>query len=605
MPATAIQRGDVRRTIVLFVGDLSTSSESIPAIRAGLKRFVEEQVHPGDLVAVVRSSAGLGALQDFTTDRGMLLAAIDHVRFTANAVGTGAASAYEPIGQPGLQGISAPDLAQADKIDSIDRATLETTATLLQLVHRMAGLPGRKSVVLVSDGLRLTSPDELNPSTGQKEPGTGSFLSPIYQSMRRVVDESVRAGVVLYAIDTRGTSSLNLQASDRLQLATGAAGRGAVNGSANGINPWAAAQPRRDEYSDNQWGGVFLTSQTGGFMITESNRIDAALDRVMADQRGYYLLAFQPSAEAMQPGATGKPDYHRLKIEVLRAGLNVRSHNGFFGVADEDKTSAGGPLAKLSAAIGSPFPASELKLDVDAGYLAGKNDYFIRATVFIDGKDIDFSGPPIHRTGVLRMVVRAFDANGEALQGGIDQTRRIDVDEDGYRRSRDYGLIYTALLTVPKPGAYRVRVACLDETTGKIGTGGYFISIPPANSGGLHLSGIVFQHDLGQDDHVTPASAPSAYSAGQAARFSFQIVPGGGKPKAGQLEMRTRLFRDGVEVWQSGLTPVQMGGNNLVGGSLEVPNGLGPGEYLLRLDVNGKDAPDSSAAWQWAVLRLR
>jgi hypothetical protein len=136
----------------------------------------------------------------------MLLAAIDQVRFSTNAVGTAAASAYEPIGQPGLQGILSMDLAQADKIDSTDRATLETTAALLQLLRRMTGLPGRKSVVLVSDGLRLTSPDELNPMTGQKDSGTGSFLSPIYESMRRVVDESVRAGVVLYAIDTRGTS---------------------------------------------------------------------------------------------------------------------------------------------------------------------------------------------------------------------------------------------------------------------------------------------------------------------------------------------------------------------------------------------------------------
>jgi hypothetical protein len=370
---------------------------------------------------------------------------------------------------------------------------------------------------------------------------------------------------------------LNPQASDRPQSA------------------WALTQPRRDEYSDKQWGGVFLSSQTGGFMITESNRMEAALERVMADQRGYYLLGFQPSAEAMQPGPTGKPVYHRLKIEVLRTGLSVRSHNGFFGVADEDKTSAGGPLA----------PASELKLDVDAGYLAGKSGYFIRASVFIDGKDIDFSGPPTHRTAVLRLMVRAFNANGEALEGGIDQTRRIDVDEGGYRRSRDYGLIYTTLLTAPKPGPYQVRVACLDETTGKTGTGGSFVSIPPAKKGELRVSGIVFQHDLGQDDHVVPASASSAYSAGQVARFSFQIEPGGAKTSTGQLEMRTRLFRDGVEVWQSGLTPVQMGKANLAAGSLAVPSGLSNGEYLLRVDVQAKGAPDASAAWQWARLRLQ
>ena len=59
----------------------------------------------------------------------------------------------------------------------------------------MADLPGRKSVILLSDALRLSSPDEMAPN-GNRENGTGAFLGPIYQSMRQVVDESVRAGVV-------------------------------------------------------------------------------------------------------------------------------------------------------------------------------------------------------------------------------------------------------------------------------------------------------------------------------------------------------------------------------------------------------------------------
>ena len=248
MPPRPAERSEIRRTIVLFVGDLLTSSESIPAIRAGLKKFVLEQMRPGDLVAIVRSSAGFGALQDFTSDKGMLLAAIDHVRFTSNAVGSAMESAYEPLGLPSLQGFGVMDMAQLDKIDTIERVTLETTATLLRVLRRMEELPGRKSVVLISDGLRLASPDELNPFTGDKDIGTGAFLSPIYLSMRHVVDESLRAGVVLYAIDTRGLSSLNPQASDRL-----------VNPNPSlPLDVRAATQSRRDEYSDNQWGGIFL-----------------------------------------------------------------------------------------------------------------------------------------------------------------------------------------------------------------------------------------------------------------------------------------------------------------------------------------------------------
>jgi hypothetical protein len=49
MPGVSIKREEVRRTIVLYVDDLAMSSESIPGIRRGLRKFVEEQVEPGDL----------------------------------------------------------------------------------------------------------------------------------------------------------------------------------------------------------------------------------------------------------------------------------------------------------------------------------------------------------------------------------------------------------------------------------------------------------------------------------------------------------------------------------------------------------------------------
>jgi len=420
--------------------------------------------------------------------------------------------------------------------------------------------------------------------------------------MRRVVDESVRAGVVLYAIDTRGLASLRAGASDRLDPGP--------SGPPPGQGDWTRnmTEGRRAEYRDNQWGGMFISSQTGGFMVTESNRIDAGLERVMADQRGYYLLAFQPPAEAMHPDGKGSPDFHRLKVEVLRPGLKVRSHAGFFGVGDKEGAAAL-PELQLSQPLESPVRTSGIDLQVETSYLREKNDYFIRATLYIEGKDMVFEGPPIHRTGVLRLMLQAFDAAGGTLEGGIDQIRRIDLNEEGYQRAQKYGLIYTTLLPVAKPGPYQVRAACQDVATGKIGTGADFVSLPQTKGSGLRLSGIVFQHSLGTDDHVVPAFAPSVYSAGQSARFAVQIISGGPKPKPEELEMRTRLFRDGVEVWESAAIPVESDATKTASlfarGALEIPKGLDPGKYIVRVDIGDKGQPDTVAAWQWAKLTLR
>jgi hypothetical protein len=85
---------------------------------------------------------------------------------------------------------------------------------------------------------------------------------------------------------------------------------------------------------------------------------------------------------------------------------------------------------------------------------ARKNDSFIRTSVVLDGRDLALTGPPIHRTGVIHLLVRAFAASGEQVPGGIDQTLRIDLDEDGYQRALKYGLVYSALLPATKPGPY-------------------------------------------------------------------------------------------------------------------------------------------------------
>ena len=52
--------GSVRRTIVLMVDDLGLSFESMANVRASLRKFVNEQMQPGDLVAVCRTGEGSG-----------------------------------------------------------------------------------------------------------------------------------------------------------------------------------------------------------------------------------------------------------------------------------------------------------------------------------------------------------------------------------------------------------------------------------------------------------------------------------------------------------------------------------------------------------------
>src|SRR5262249_16931076 len=72
IPPGTLKPEDVRRTIAIVVDDLGLSFESTYYVRRALKKFVDEQIQPGDLVAIIRTGGGIGALQQFTNDKRQL-----------------------------------------------------------------------------------------------------------------------------------------------------------------------------------------------------------------------------------------------------------------------------------------------------------------------------------------------------------------------------------------------------------------------------------------------------------------------------------------------------------------------------------------------------
>jgi hypothetical protein len=90
----------------------------------------------GDLVAILRTSAGMGAFQQFTTDRALLHAAIDRIRFSFfSRVGTS-----NPVDLNGLMRVG-------------------TLGARRYAVDGLREFPGRKSVVLFSENMPLLGVD--------------------------------------------------------------------------------------------------------------------------------------------------------------------------------------------------------------------------------------------------------------------------------------------------------------------------------------------------------------------------------------------------------------------------------------------------------------
>ena len=388
-PVNQVRPDLVRRTMALVVDDLSLSFESAYHTRRALKRFVDEQMQDGDLVAIVRTSAGVGALQQFTSDRRILEAAIERVRW--NPLGSGGISAFAPItptmleqarsagdseaDENGLRGITDSEVA-AEKaflagFEDFRSSTFATgtLGALRFIVEGMGELPGRKSVILFSDGFRLMS------SNPQEMAGGGSVL----EFMRRLVDMANRASVVFYTIDPRGLVVTGFNAADDI-----------VDTSATALNQMLS--DRSDELFETQAGLRALAKETGGFAVVNSNDIAGGIRRVLEDQ-SYYLLAYEPIDDTFD---VSKLRYNRIEIKLNRPDAVVRYRSGFFNVADEEveKTlpTSLTPQQRVSRALMSPFSVNEIELGLNALY-ANDEAYgnYLRTLLHINGKNLSFT----------------------------------------------------------------------------------------------------------------------------------------------------------------------------------------------------------------------
>jgi len=305
-PPVTLRRDQVRRAMALVVDDLGLSFESSHLVREALKKFVDEQVQPGDLVAIIRTGAGIGALQQFTADKRLLYAAIERVRYNLNSRGF---NAFAPIGGEtrivvgetnGLSGSgkngpgNTNDSPGSQMIDSLmklktpgseatqyrdDIFSVGTLGAINFILRGLRELPGRKSIILFSDGFRMYDEDQ-----GSRR---------ILDSMNRLVDLANRASVVIHTVDARGLQTLGLTAADHL---AGSLAPGNSNFAGNNGDPtpgqWSQGitsdlQQRRSDFIANQQGLGYLSQQTGGMFIRNTNDIEGAVSRVLNNDKGY------------------------------------------------------------------------------------------------------------------------------------------------------------------------------------------------------------------------------------------------------------------------------------------------------------------------------
>jgi VWFA-related protein len=526
--ASAVEYG---RSVVFFVDDLHLSAEGVLRARELILNFIEKEMTPGVQALVSSASGQIGFLQQFTTDRAVLRAAVSRIKPVSQASLDNerpSMSAYQAEmidrGDRDLTEYMINQTLNANMQgydDAVARMTAETNvksrarrirrqsarlsgaaiASLESVVRSRSPYGGRQTLFFISEGFTLD----------QQE-------ADINRKIQRVTDIAARTGTVVYTLYTRGLAVGMQDASsgagaDLADITSGTAGRGSAY---RGYSPSA-------EMSATQEVLRGLAADTGGRAIINTNALDAAIANTLDETANYYLLAWRPEGVEMKDGA---PRYRKIEISVKgRPDLTVRVRRNFLG-----SSPAGGARANATPASPAPAPAStnaalnnalntlnaRRDLPVDA-YAVFTNDAqggsVINASVQLANDRLKFSPASGGKSQAqVEVACAVLDDRGKAVYSN-GRTLTLDGNAAAERGASRGKLVTNFSIPVLAPGLYQFRTAARDTGSGLVGSAFEWVEVPDMKANRLALSSLLVTERRRAGAQPAGATATAAATA--------------------------------------------------------------------------------------------
>jgi VWFA-related protein len=583
MPAPRLEREDVRRMIAFVVDNLSMSFQHVHYARTALKKFVETQMQPGDVVAIVQTAGGNSARQLFSNDKRYLLRAIDKIVWYMDP---------RIIKQYATQ-----DMA----IDYFIRALWD--------------MPGRKALILMT--AQTMVPNFLVSHFNQKSQGwepDSVEKRLIENTLNPLADRALRAGVVIHTMDVRGLDGLEAYDSEfGADKAFSADSENILNGK------YAADRTKKISESSSSsdteiWNP--LSQKTGGLSVSRTNWFVNGIGPVNEALKGYYLLTYIPPTGTFGSGSPNK--YHRTKIRVKRPGLKVLTRDGFFGMTHSMDASLESPTT-MRDAIYYPFQHSDLDVNLASGYIDDpQKGYLLRYSMHLDGKNLIVVEGKDGINSIYVDLACITSSMDKFIQDAGNLKYEFCIKNENVPWIRKHGLRFSLDLPVEKPGAYYVRAAVRDVVSGKAGNAYQFIEIPDLKKSRLSLSNIfiinreedapwvpsqaqkesrnLLYPDMRRDPRKSPALR--SYLPGESFEYAAVIYNAKSeKAKKPDLESQFVLYGNGDELYKGETEAVDLSGMSdftriPIRKKLYLDNSIQPGDYILLLQVKDKQAKE-------------
>jgi VWFA-related protein len=570
--------------------------------------------------SVTKANGRLLLYQDFTSDRRILTDAIiqatDEEKPEAAKVSEAAEKRLISIARTGSDetGTRVPPaqrntalmlLAAVQESQSVmqELHTQPGLASLMALARAEQRLPGRKTVLYFSQGLRSDAFTETR--------------------LRDIVGAANKAGISVYVIDC---SALTYQADQELVAMSAIGGQRSAAAQAGaaptttgsgpatqtvaqqapGLGSMVNNQLARYESGDTNAGNPLagMAAATGGSYVAAGADIKKPLRRMLEDMTTYYEASYSPPVENFDG------QFRPVVVKPVRAGVFIRSSAGYFALPPD----SGQTLRPFEAPLLKLFEASPLPADVafDAkvlqlGDMPTGNENSLVVSVPMSGlesrDDPNSSLYSMH----ISVIAQIKNKAGAVIDHfGEDIPRHGSLDS---KESARAGLITMQRHFPAEPGDYTLEAAVLDQNSGKTAAQRIEFKVPSVATG-PSLSDIALVQRIDPVPEEADPNEPMRYGNGRVVpsisekvmkgtkelSFFFVVHSDAGSTEPPRLEMEIR--KSGESIKQVPLTLRKTAGPATIPyiASIQAA-GLPSGNYevIERLTQAGKTAERSLA----------
>ena len=453
------------RLIVMFFDMSSMQDEDIDRAVDAAKNYVNKQMQPADLVAMVSMSTGLSLDQDFTSDKNAIL----RVLAAYNGDDT---TGFANGGTGSTDGTS--DDTTAFAADDTEYNSLNTDRELLairSIAKSLEHVDQRKSMLYFSGGLTRNGIENQ-------------------ASLRAATNEAAKANLAIYSVDSRGLQAMP---------PGGDASKGSLRGS--GAYNGSAITAQFNANFSSQETLATLSTDTGGKAFFDSNDFAPAFQQVQNDTEAYYILGFK-STDQRRDGS-----YRHLTVKVNRPDVKLEYRPGYFAPADFQHQKTEDREIALQEQLRSDVPATDVAVYLQALYFRAndaRGDLFVPVSLIVPGSQIPFAKVkdldkasldimgtvrrPVGKNADVCAINTTEDEHNFVSVGNIRDTVKLSVNQAQQveRKNIQYSTGFTLA-----PGCYQLKFVVRENQTGAMGSFETLINVPDLKKVPVKLSSVV------------------------------------------------------------------------------------------------------------------